>query len=172
MSQEHAAAAFHAAKMAQLNVMGQSLDKLPPGLLPPHLDLSKVSSNNSSSHQQNPNNTSPSSDISRIQSTGSVTIEPTNPKVPTSMSSHHHHSSSGGGGGGRDGGGGGGGGGMHDRADIRRGDAEPMDLGYDNPHNMMNDNRGDGGGGVGGRGGGNSSGEEDNYSDDDGEHNS
>lgn len=106
MSQEHAAAAFHAAKMAQLNAMGHNLDKLPSSLLPSHLDLSKVNSHNNT-------------DLSRIQSTGSVTIEPANPKVPTSIS----HSTT------------------HDRADIRR-DTEPMDLGYDNQqpqHNNMND---------------------------------
>ncbi|KAJ6646486.1 Protein abrupt [Pseudolycoriella hygida] len=103
MSQEHAAAAFHAAKMAQLNAMGHNLDKLPSSLLPSHLDLSKVNSHNNT-------------DLSRIQSTGSVTIEPANPKVPTSIS-------------------------HNDRADIRR-DTEPMDLGYDNQqqqHNNMND---------------------------------
>lgn len=107
MSHEHAAAAFHAAKMAQLNALGHNLDKLPSSLLPSHLDLSKVNS-------QHQNNT----DLSRIQSTGSVTIEPANPKVPTSIS----HST-------------------HERADIRR-DTEPMDLGYDNQqqqHNNMND---------------------------------
>ncbi|XP_064553895.1 protein abrupt isoform X1 [Drosophila montana] len=43
MSQEHAAAAaLHAAKMAQLNAMGHSLDKLPAGLLPAQFDLSKL----------------------------------------------------------------------------------------------------------------------------------
>ncbi|XP_037050475.1 protein abrupt isoform X3 [Bradysia coprophila] len=109
MTQEHAAAAFHAAKIAQLNAMGHNLDKLPSSLLPPHLDLSKV---NSQHHN--------STDLSRIQSTGSVTIEPANPKVPTSISHN-----------------------THDRADIRR-DTEPMDLGYDNQqqqqqHNNMND---------------------------------
>lgn len=129
MSQEHAAAAFHAAKMAQLNAMGHNLDKLPSSLLPSHLDLSKVNSHSNA-------------DLSRIQSTGSVTIEPANPKVPTSIS---HNAS-------------------HDRADIRR-DSEPMDLGYDSQqqqqqqqHNSMNDRD-------------NSSGEDDNYSDDDGDHN-
>lgn len=111
MSQEHAAAAaFHAAKMAQFNAMGHNLDKLPSSLLPSHLDLSKVNS-------QHHNNT----DLSRIQSTGSVTIEPANPKVPTSVSHQN----------------------THERADIRR-DTEPMDLGYDNQqqqqqHNNMND---------------------------------
>ncbi|XP_017846717.1 protein abrupt-like [Drosophila busckii] len=43
MSQEHAAAAaLHAAKMAQLNAMGHSLDKLPTSLLPAQFDLSKL----------------------------------------------------------------------------------------------------------------------------------
>ncbi|XP_034098095.1 protein abrupt isoform X1 [Drosophila albomicans] len=43
MSQEHAAAAaLHAAKMAQLNAMGHNLDKLPAGLLPTQFDLSKL----------------------------------------------------------------------------------------------------------------------------------
>ena len=43
MTQEHAAAAaLHAAKMAQLNAMGHGLDKLPAGLLPGQFDLSKL----------------------------------------------------------------------------------------------------------------------------------
>lgn len=147
MSQEHAAAAFHAAKMAQLNAMGHNLDKLPPGLLPPHLDLSKVNnSSNLPNNQTSPNHHSTSDVSSRIQSSGgSITIEPTNTKVPTSMS--HHLSSM-----------------QHDRADIRR-ESEPMDLGYDNnqlQHHNLSDNRSAGGA----AGGGNSSGEEDNYSDD------
>lgn len=54
MSQEQAAAAFHAAKMAQLNALGPNFDKLPVGLFPPHLDLSKMSS----------------PDLARIQSAG------------------------------------------------------------------------------------------------------
>lgn len=68
MSQEQAAAAIHAAKMAQLSTLGQNFDKLPPSLLPPHLDLSKL-------NRQSP-------DINRMQSGGGVTIEPT--KIPTS----------------------------------------------------------------------------------------
>lgn len=44
MSQEQAAAAFHAAKMAQLNALGHNFDKLPVNLIPPHLDLSKLNS--------------------------------------------------------------------------------------------------------------------------------
>lgn len=67
MSQEQAAAALHAAKMAQLNALGHNFDKLPASLLPPHLDLSKL-------NRQSP-------EINRLQS-GGVTIEPT--KVPTS----------------------------------------------------------------------------------------
>lgn len=69
MTNEQAAAALHAAKMAQFNALGQNFDKLPPGLLPPHLDLSKLN------HSQSP-------DLARLQSGGGVTIEPT--KVPTS----------------------------------------------------------------------------------------
>lgn len=89
MSQEQAAAALHAAKMAQLNALGQNFDKLPAHLLPPHLaELSKM------------NRHSP--DMSRMQSGGGVTIEPT--KVPTSYANNDRHS-----------------------IDIRR--DEPMDLG-------------------------------------------
>lgn len=91
MSQEQAAATLHAAKMAQLNALGQNFDKLPAHLLPPHLaDLSKM------------NRHSP--DMNRMQSTGSVTIEPT--KVPTSYATNDRHS-----------------------IDIRR--DEPMDLGLE-----------------------------------------
>lgn len=89
MSQEQAAATLHAAKMAQLNALGQNFDKLPAHLLPPHLaELSKM------------NRHSP--DMSRMQGSGGVTIEPT--KVPTSYANNDRHS-----------------------VDIRR--DEPMDLG-------------------------------------------
>lgn len=67
MSQEQAAAAIHAAKMAQLSTLGQNFDKLPPSLMQQHFDMTKF-------NRQSP-------DISRMQ-TGGVTIEPT--KVPTS----------------------------------------------------------------------------------------
>lgn len=70
MSQEQAAAALHAAKMAQFGAMGHNLDKLPQGLLPPQFDLSKI------------NNQSNSDYHTKIQS--SVTIEPTNQKIPSS----------------------------------------------------------------------------------------
>lgn len=76
MSQEQAAAAIHAAKMAQLSTLGQNFDKLPPSLLPPHLDLSKL-------NRQSP-------DINRMQSGGGVTIEPT--KIPTSYANNDRHS--------------------------------------------------------------------------------
>lgn len=67
MSQDQAMAAFHAAKMAQLNAMGHGLDKLPPGLLPPSLDIAKVNNNQSSTE----------SFLSKLQqSNSSVTIEP------------------------------------------------------------------------------------------------
>lgn len=59
MSQEQAAAAFHAAKMAQLNALGHNFDKLPVNLMPPHLDLSKLNS----------------PDLARLQSSGNLTNE-------------------------------------------------------------------------------------------------
>lgn len=76
MSQEQAAAAIHAAKMAQLSTLGQNFDKLPPSLLPPHLDLSKL-------NRQSP-------DIGRMQTGGGVTIEPT--KIPTSYANSGRNS--------------------------------------------------------------------------------
>lgn len=127
MSQEQAAAAFHAAKMAQLGALGHNFDKLPVGLLPPHLDLSKLSS----------------PDLSRIQSSGNV-MEQNN---KGSMMYHNDRN-----------------------ADIRRDDAQPMDLGLDN-NQSINDSRsmrGNGDGMPTGRGG-NSSGEEEYGSDDDGD---
>lgn len=163
INQEHAAAAFHAAKMAQLSAMGHSLDKLPPGILPPHLDLAKLSS--LSNLPQSPN------DLTH----NGVPLEPSSgAKVPLLGSlGHHlaglqhqqqHHQ-------------------QQNQADIRRGDSEPMDLGgaagsYGDHAALMqqqlqqqqqmhmraaNDRRRS----VGGNGHGHSSGEEDNYSDDD-----
>lgn len=76
MSQEQAAAAIHAAKMAQLSTLGQNFDKLPPSLLPPHLDMSKL------------NRHSP--DLNRMQTGGGVTIEPT--KIPTSYANSDRNS--------------------------------------------------------------------------------
>ncbi|GAB0096345.1 Protein abrupt [Sergentomyia squamirostris] len=68
LSQEQAAAALHAAKMAQLGAMGahHGLDKLPPGLLPSQLDLHKM--NNQASNNLDI--------LGKIQHNTSVTIEP------------------------------------------------------------------------------------------------
>lgn len=76
MSQEQAAAAIHAAKMAQLSTLGQNFDKLPQSLLPPHLDLSKL-------NRQSP-------DMNRMQPGGGVTIEQT--KIPTSYANSGRNS--------------------------------------------------------------------------------
>ncbi|EAA12270.5 AGAP008032-PA, partial [Anopheles gambiae str. PEST] len=52
MTQEQAAAAaLQAAKIAHLKTLGHNLDQLPPGFLPPQLDLAKLTSNN---NQNNP----------------------------------------------------------------------------------------------------------------------
>lgn len=145
VTQEQAAAAIHAAKMAQISALGPNFDKR---FMPPHVDLSKI--NNLNTH---------SPDLSRIHSTGGVTIEPT--KVPTSFANT-----------------------LNDRnvADIRRDDPQPMDLGMDNQTNEMRSNRRNSDGGnhgnsnnnINDNAGGNSSGEDEYGSDDDGdrEHNS
>lgn len=62
MTQEQAAAAIHAAKIAQKMAMERNFDKLPPGFFPPHLDISKISNQDSGSKNLNLPN---------------VTIEPT-----------------------------------------------------------------------------------------------
>lgn len=64
MTQEQAtAAAIHAAKVAQKMAMERNnFDKLPPGFFPPHLDISKISNQDSGSKNLNLPN---------------VTIEPT-----------------------------------------------------------------------------------------------
>lgn len=49
MTQEQAAAAIHAAKVAQKMAMERNFDKLPPGFFPPHLDISKITSQDSAS---------------------------------------------------------------------------------------------------------------------------
>lgn len=163
INQEHAAA-FHAAKMAQLNAMGHTLDKLPPGILPPHLDLSKLSNlSNLANLPHSPNDHN------------GVPLEPTSgAKVPMLGSLSHHlaslqHQQQ-----------------HHQQADIRRGDSEPMDLGgpvvgnygdhaalmqqqlqqQQHMHMRAASER------RGGNGHGHSSGEEDNYSDDEVEHTS
>lgn len=133
MSQEQAAAAIHAAKMAQLSTLGQNFDKLPPSLLPPHLDLSKLS-------RQSP-------DINRMQTGGGVTIEPT--KMQTSYGSNDRNS-----------------------IDIRRDDAQPMDLGSESIQTKDRNCRRNSDANNGASNntcGGNSSGEDEYGSDDDGD---
>uniref|UniRef100_A0A182W7B7 C2H2-type domain-containing protein n=1 Tax=Anopheles minimus TaxID=112268 RepID=A0A182W7B7_9DIPT len=71
MTQEQAAAAaLQAAKIAHLKTLGHNLDQLPPGFLPPQLDLAKLTSNN---NQINPD----LSTLAKLQSSPNVTIEPT-----------------------------------------------------------------------------------------------
>lgn len=138
MSQEHAAAAaLHAAKMAQLNAMGHGLDKLPPGLLPPQFDLSKLAGQ-AGNNFNNPamNNSgltiepimrhSPSHNENINNSQNALSLN-----LPAATSNH----------------------------DLRRDPSEPMDLGLDgnNQSGSHNDNMG--------------SDNEDNYSEDEGVHN-
>jgi hypothetical protein len=49
MSQEQAAAAIHAAKVAQKMALERNFDKLPQGFFPPHLDISKITNQDSGS---------------------------------------------------------------------------------------------------------------------------
>lgn len=85
MTPEQAAAAMHAAKMAQLGAMGHNLEKL----LPPQFDLTKISSSQSQQlHQEQQNNKTPS-----------VTIEPT---IKSLQNQHQIGSGNGGNGGGLD----------------------------------------------------------------------
>ncbi|XP_053673597.1 protein abrupt-like [Anopheles nili] len=71
MTQEQAAAAaLQAAKIAHLKTLGHNLDQLPPGFLPPQLDLAKLTSNN---NQNNPDLSS----LAKLQASPNVTIEPT-----------------------------------------------------------------------------------------------
>lgn len=62
MNPEQAAAAIHAAKVAQKMAMERNFDKLPPNFFPPHLDISKITNQDSASKNLNLPN---------------VTIEPT-----------------------------------------------------------------------------------------------
>lgn len=62
MTPEQAQAAIHAAKVAQKMAMERNFDKLPPGFFPPHLDISKITNQESGSKNLNLPN---------------VTIEPT-----------------------------------------------------------------------------------------------
>ncbi|XP_052864458.1 protein abrupt [Anopheles cruzii] len=69
MTQEQAAAAaLQAAKIAHLKTLGHNLDQLPPGFLPPQLDLAKLTSNNN----QNAPDLSP---LAKLQASPNVSID-------------------------------------------------------------------------------------------------
>uniref|UniRef100_A0A182TS67 C2H2-type domain-containing protein n=1 Tax=Anopheles melas TaxID=34690 RepID=A0A182TS67_9DIPT len=160
MTQEQAAAAaLQAAKIAHLKTLGHNLDQLPPGFLPPQLDLAKLTSNN---NQNNPDLSS----LAKLQSSPNVTIEQTgtgnrsNETDRLLQTSNHQKllalaaSSAGGGPGGN-----GGNHGLNNNNSILNSDAirrgsssEPMDLGLDGSGAHDDD--------------GNSSADERNYSDD------
>lgn len=136
MSQEHAAAAaLHAAKLAQINAMGHGLDKIPPGLLPPQFDLSKLAGSAGSAFSS-----------AAVNNSG-LTIEPimrrdqacTPNNENNSVASHNTPAT------------------QHN--ELRRDPSEPMDLGLDgnNQSGSHHDNLG--------------SDNEDNYSEDEGVHN-
>ncbi|XP_039438357.1 protein abrupt isoform X2 [Culex pipiens pallens] len=150
MTQEQAAAAIQAAKYAQLKAMGHNLDQLPPGFLPPQLDIAKLTGG------------SPGADLGsalgKLQSQNpNVTIEPASNRgddprhlqmsaqqkllsLAAGNGNHNLNNNS-----------------ILNSDSIRRGDSsEPMDLGLDGPqHQHGNDD-------------GHSSGDERNYSDDEG----
>jgi hypothetical protein len=71
MNPEQAAAAIHAAKVAQKMAMERNFDKLPPNFFPPHLDISKITNQDSASKNLNLPN---------------VTIEPTSNSKSLNMS--------------------------------------------------------------------------------------
>ena len=150
MTQEQAAAAIHAAKMAQLGAMGHNLDKLPPGFLPPQLDLAKLANHNNNNNNNSNNNNLDV--LGKIQQNTNVTIEPSSQKQRDDL---RHEMQS-----------------RRDKSDrnleIRRDmEHEPMDLGLESGNNgqsqMQNDSVGGGGSATG-----HSSAEEGNYSDEEG----
>ncbi|XP_035783796.1 protein abrupt-like isoform X5 [Anopheles albimanus] len=167
MTQEQAAAAaLQAAKIAHLKSLGHNLEQLPPGFLPPHLDLAKLTSNN---NQNNPD----LSPLGKLQSSPNVTMEssatggnrPGSVEAERLLQSANHqkllalaasHAPGGNGGAGT-----GGNHGLNNNNNsilnsdaIRRGgSSEPMDLGLDGSGPMHDDD-------------GNSSADERNYSDD------
>ncbi|XP_065083552.1 protein abrupt isoform X2 [Ochlerotatus camptorhynchus] len=142
MTQEQAAAAIQAAKYAQLKAMGHNLDQLPPGFLPPQLDIAKLTGNSQGSDHP----------LSKLQSSPNVTIEPASNDRHHQLSAQQKLLSLAAGNGNHN---------LNNNSilnsdSIRRGDSsEPMDLGLDGPQHHVNDD-------------GNSSGEERNYSDDEG----
>lgn len=70
MSQEQAAAAIHAAKLAQKMALERNLDKLPPNFFPPQLDISKITG---------------LGDATKNLNLPNVTIEPANHPVSNKM---------------------------------------------------------------------------------------
>ncbi|KAH8412585.1 hypothetical protein KR009_003369 [Drosophila setifemur] len=141
MSQEQAAAAALRAKMAQLNAMGHSLESLPPGLLPGQFDLSKLAAGNPAFGQ-----TGPGLSIEPIlrHEHGAGNLSPGGPLALHSATGRMHgHEEAG----------------EHEEHGMRREGSEPMDLGLDNNnqsgshHEMANSDA------------------EENYSEDEGVHN-
>lgn len=161
MSQEHAAAAaIHAAKMAQLNAIGHhGLDKLPAGLLPPQFDLAKIAS---AANFNAVANTGASSTTGITNSSG-LTIEPVLRREVTTCSTSPNEngphtlstSSASTPVGGNSSNSASGAGDMINRRDH----SEPMDLGLENNQSGSNND------------GANSDADE-NYSEDEGVHNS
>lgn len=156
MTQEHAAAAaLHAAKMAQLNAMGHGLDKIPAGLLQPQFDLSKISAAAAGNYIGSPNGGGLTIEpiMRRPDANSSSSISPTTngpsataiaaASTATSTTATTSGSNVG-----------------VTGTDIRRGDSsEPMDLGLDNNQSGSNNEVGV------------HSDHEDNYSEDEGVHN-
>lgn len=154
MSQEHAAAAaIHAAKMAQFNAINHhGLDKITPNLLAPQFDLSKIAQNNN--HNDMLSRLSAANNY--VNSNSGLTIEPimrrdhgnssTSENGPISMSTLTATGTT-----------------ITpttttNSSEIHRDSAEPMDLGLDNNQSGSNNDGGQ-------------SDCDDNYSEDEGVHN-
>jgi len=94
MTQEQAAAAIHAAKLAQKMAMERNLEKLPPGFLHPQLDISKITNPDGNSKNLNlPSVTiEPASNNSAahksLSSSGSLDIRRSD---GSDREDHHHH---------------------------------------------------------------------------------
>lgn len=139
MTQEQAAAALHAAKMAQLGAMGHNLDKLP---MPNH------------NNNNNNNNINNNYDIlAKMQQTAGLTIESAGGKRESPETEADRRSSAG----------------KDRLEIRRGGDSdlEPMDLGLDQTINTSNSNNGQSLQ-TDSIGGASSSAEEGNYSEDEG----
>ncbi|XP_017107167.2 protein abrupt [Drosophila bipectinata] len=143
ISQEQAAAAALRAKMAQLNAMGHSLESLPPGLLPGQFDLSKLAAGNPAFGQGGPG-LSIEPILRHDQGPGSLSPHGHGPLALNSGTGHRmqgHDEVA-----------------DHDGAEMRRDGSEPMDLGLDNNQSGSNHEVAN-------------SDAEDNYSEDEGVHN-